>query len=120
MKPNNFRDLLVWQKAMSLCKEVYVLSSLFPKEEQYGLRSQVQRSAVSIASNIAEGCGRGTTNEFNYFLSLALGSSYECETQMILAFELKYLDEAKWKLIIERTREIQRMISGLKNKISNR
>ena len=86
-----YRDLKVWQAAMRLTVEVYRLSEQFPKHETYGLTSQLQRSAVSLPSNIAEGHGRNSPKEFNHFLGIALGSLAELETQLILAQHLNYL-----------------------------
>src|SRR3972149_4141114 len=88
-----YRDLKVWQAAMLLAKEVYRLNARFPKHEIYGLASQLQRSAVSLPSNIAEGHGRNSSKEFNHFLGIALGSLAELETQFILAQHLDYLPE---------------------------
>ncbi len=87
---NSYRDLIVWQKGMLLCKEVYLLTQNFPKEEIYGLTSQMRRSVISIPSNIAEGRGRNSDKEFIRFLQIALGSIYELQTQLELAFELGY------------------------------
>ena len=80
-----YRDLKVWQTAMRLAAEAYRLSAAFPKQEIYGLSSQIQRSAVSVPSNIAEGHGRNSNKEFNHFLGVAMGSLAELETQLILA-----------------------------------
>src|SRR5690606_40758515 len=82
-------ELKIWQKAMDITEEVYLLSAEFPKEEKYGLTSQVRRSAVSIASNIAEGAGRNTKGEFRNFLSVASGFSNELYTQLLLSYRLK-------------------------------
>ena len=89
-----FQDLLVWQRAMELTVTVYSLTKMFPKEEIYGLTSQMRRASVSIASNIAEGRGRGTDGEFRQFLSIAQGSTYEVQTQLLAARQLKIGDEA--------------------------
>ena len=85
-----YRDLKVWQAAMRLAEEVYRLSARFPKHETYGLANQLQRSAVSLPSNIAEGHGRNSRKEFNHFLGMALGSLAELETQLILAQHFDY------------------------------
>jgi four helix bundle protein len=89
-----FQDLLVWQRVMELTVTVYSLTKTFPKEEIYGLTSQMRRASVSIASNIAEGRGRGTDGEFRQFLSIAQGSTYEVQTQLLVARQLKIGDEA--------------------------
>ena len=88
---NKFKDLLVWQKAIDLTEFVYLLTTQFPSEEKYGLTSQIRRCVVSIPSNIAEGAGRNSKNEFKHFLSIAFGSSYELETQLILANRFNYI-----------------------------
>ena len=90
---HNFRQLRVWQKAMELCELIYRLTAAFPDTEKFGLISQIRRCAVSIPSNIAEGCGRNSDIEFARFLSVALGSCYELSTQLILANRLDYLPD---------------------------
>lgn len=117
MKVHNFRELKVWQKGMELSKSIYLVTSTFPTEEKYGLKSQIQRSAISIPSNIAEGCGRTGNNELKHFLSLSLGSAFELETQVILANEFGYTDKNNFELIINQIQEIQKMIIGLYNSI---
>jgi len=88
-----FQDLTVWQRAMELTVCVYSLTKAFPKDEMYGLISQLRRASVSIASNIAEGRGRSTVGEFRQFLSIAQGSTYEVQTQLLVARQLKMGDE---------------------------
>ena len=90
----DFRDLTVWQRAMELAAMVYALTKTFPAEELYGLTSQLRRASVSIASNIAEGRGRGSDGEFRQFLNIAQGSTYEVQTQLLLAKQIKIGDEA--------------------------
>jgi four helix bundle protein len=85
----DFQDLTVWHRAMELAQTVYELTKLLPSEELYGLTSHLRRGSVSIASNIAEGRGRGTDGEFKYFLNVAQGSTYEVQTQLLLAKRLK-------------------------------
>ena len=87
------KDLDVWNKAMDLAEQLYLLTGRFPKEEQFGLTSQIRRAAVSIASNIAEGAARNSNKEFLQFLYIALGSAAEIETQLLLAKRLKFLKE---------------------------
>lgn len=114
---NKFKDLKVWQRAIHLSTEVYKLSASFPKEEKFGLVSQITRSAVSIPSNIAEGAGRNTSKDFARFLSIALGSAFELETQLIIATRLSYLkEEESNKLIIDLV-EVQKMINGLQRSL---
>lgn len=93
MSISSFRDLNVWQFSMDLAEKVYKLTQGFPKQEMYGLSSQMQRAAVSVSSNIAEGHARDSTKEFLHFLSVALGSLFELETQLVLAGRLAYLEK---------------------------
>ncbi|MBF0598177.1 four helix bundle protein [Faecalibacter rhinopitheci] len=108
---NNFKDLLVWQKSIDFTIKIYAELKSFPKEEIYSLTSQIKRSLISIPSNIAEGAGRGSKKEFNRFLSIALASSFELETQLIIALRLNYLrnDDSLKELT-----HIQNMIAKLK------
>ena len=94
---------------MEITEEVYLLSSLFPKEEKYGLTSQIRRSAISIASNIAEGAGRNTKGEFKNFLGMASGSSNELHTQLILSYRLKLVKKEQVKHIVNNVKEVQKM-----------
>lgn len=110
MKIHNFRELKVWQKSMTLCKLVYEVSSNFPSEEKYNLKSQLQRSAISIPSNIAEGSGRNGDKEFQHFLSIANGSAFELETQLILAKQFDYISEQDFLNITILLTEIEKMI----------
>jgi four helix bundle protein len=93
MKLNSYQDLIVWRKSMELTKLVYAATAKFPASEQFGLVSQLRRAAVSIPSNIAEGFSRGSTKEFIQFINIALGSSSEVETQLLLSRDLGYLVE---------------------------
>lgn len=115
---NNFRKLKVWEKAVSLATDVYNLTRRFPKDELYGLVSQMHRSAVSIGSNIAEGAGRGSQKEFRQFLNIATGSSYELETQLTISRNLKYISNDEFNSIRVSIVEIQKMLYSLKNTIA--
>lgn len=115
----SYRDLKVWLKGIELVKEVYALTRKFPKIETYGLADQLQRSAVSIPSNIAEGQGRQHTGEFRQFLHMALGSAAELDTQTIIALELGYISQAEALGIERRIVEIRKMIYGLINHLLN-
>ena len=95
MEKKSYKELIVWQKAMVLVVEVYELTKQLPKEEQYGLYSQMRRAVVSIPSNIAEGNSRNTTREYVQFLNIALGSKAEVETQIEICKRLGYLDNAE-------------------------
>ena len=108
-----YRDLIVWQKAMVLVTEIYKVSKSFPRREDYGLTSQLRRCAVSIPSNIAEGYGRNSRNEYIRFLQIASGSLYELQTQLEIAANLGYLKKDEFELLYESTREIERMLSVL-------
>lgn len=114
----DFKKLLVWQKSIQLVKIVYQVTSEFPQIETYGLISQIQRAAISIPSNIAEGSGRGS-KEFLHFLNIAKGSAFEIETQFIIADELGFITKGKFDEINPMIIEIQKMISGLQNKINS-
>lgn len=106
---HNFQELKIWQKAISVAEQVYILSSRFPSEEKYGLISQIRRSAISIPSNIAEGAGRNTDGEFKNFLGIANGSTNELCTQLIISERLKLISEDNIKPIINDLMEIQKM-----------
>jgi four helix bundle protein len=110
----DYRNLVAWQKSMSLAEAVYRQTGEFPLEERYGLTSQIRRAAVSIPSNIAEGQGRRSTDEeFVRFLRIALGSLCELETQLELALRLKLLSEKQANALRPATDEVGRVINGL-------
>lgn len=113
----SYKDLLVWQRAMDLVQAAYVATKTFPRSEAYGLSSQLQRSAVSIASNISEGHARASRADFLRFLSIALGSAAEFETQLLIAKRLGYLDEAAGTKLLEQADEVGRMVRGLQLKL---
>ncbi len=108
-----YRDLIVWRKAIDLVIEVYRYTRAFPKEETYGLISQLRRAAVSVPSNIAEGHARVSTGEFRQFLGHSLGSLVEIETQILISERLNYIDPANASEISRRTDEIGRMLNAL-------
>ena len=115
-----YRDLIVWQKSIVLVTEVYKISKEFPNDETYGLTSQIRRCAVSIPSNIAEGYGRNSTNDYIHFLRIATGSLYELQTQMEIALNLHYIEKSKFNCIYELSREIERMLSSLIRKLCSK
>jgi|SRR5437868_6467174 len=117
MKIHNFKELQVWQKAMDLVAFTYELTKCFPKEEKFGLVTQIQRCAVSIPSNIAEGSGRVSNKEFQHYISIAMGSSFELETQIILAFKFKYITEEQINTFEAILRPVQKMAYGLYNSL---
>ncbi|TYP94744.1 four helix bundle protein [Fodinibius salinus] len=115
---NNFRELDVWKKAVELATRIYQLTDDYPKQEVYGLTSQIRRCTVSISSNIAEGAGRRSEKEFQKFLDIATGSCYELETQLIISNNLQYLNEAEYKNIKGKLIEIQKMIYALRQSLA--
>ena len=119
-KPQNYKDLVVWQKGITLAKEIYRLTAKFPGEEKFGLVSQMRRAAVSIPSNIAEGQARHTTGEFIQFISHAEGSTAELETQVILSIELGFAEAKMTKSVFLLLDDIRRMLNGLRRKLSNK
>jgi four helix bundle protein len=114
---HRFKELKVWKQSVDLAVDVYQMTKNFPNEERYGITSQVQRSAVSIPSNIAEGAGRNSSNEFNHFLGISSESSNELETQLIIANRLNYLSSENLEKISKQIFDIQNMISGLKTSL---
>jgi four helix bundle protein len=108
-----YRDLLVWQDAMDLVVTVYRTTATFPKEERYALVDQLRRAAVSVPSNIAEGHGRSRTGEYLRFLSVAVGSLMEIETQVQIATRLGYIPEEQQTRLLESTAVLARMLAGL-------
>ncbi len=112
---HNFRDLGIWKDSFAIVKDIYDLCIQLPSEEKYGLKSQIQRCAISIPSNIAEGSGRTSDKEFLHFLNIAISSSYELETQLLLCNEIFAIEV---DFFIEKLHINQRMIGGLKRKIS--
>jgi four helix bundle protein len=120
MKVKKYSELIAWQKAMDLTQETYTATGRFPKEEIYGLTSQLRKAVVSIPSNIAEGQGRKSTNEFLHHLSIAYGSLMEVETQILIAERLVYLDRQSVERLMECAAEVGRLINGLSNSLSAR
>lgn len=108
-----FKELKVWQLGVEISLDIYRLTVQFPKDEQYGLTSQLRRAAVSVPSNIAEGHGRKTPKEMIRFASIAKGSLGEIETQLIIAGELKYAEKETINAILQKAEQESRMLSGL-------
>lgn len=108
-----FKDLLAWQKSLTLAKKVYQVTGNFPTEERFGLVNQMRRCAASIPSNIAEGYGRGSDKELLRFLYVALGSSNELETQLILSLELSFMKEEDSRMLQGLNTEVNKMILSL-------
>jgi four helix bundle protein len=118
MKVRHYQELIVWQKAIDLVEEVYKATHSFPRDEIYGLTSQIRRAAVSIPSNIAEGQGRRTTPDFLRHLSIAYGSLLELETQILIAIRLRYLTQAKCSEVMRLTAESGRLLNGLMSSLA--
>jgi len=116
----NYKELKVWQKSYRLCLEIYKVTTKFPKEERFGLTSQMRRAAVSVPSNIAEGYGRKTTSDYIRMLYIAYGSNCELETQVLLAGDLGYIESAAIEEVKERILEIERMIKALIKSLQNK
>ena len=117
---SNFRNLLVWQKAMSMTTFIYNSTNHFPKEEIFGLTSQIRRSSISIPSNIAEGFGRDSCKEYLRFLNISISSLFELQTQLEIAKNITYLNETEFKTLYEYSRELERMLVSFTNKIKER
>jgi four helix bundle protein len=116
----DYRDLIVWQKAMDLVEAIYQTTKSFPREEIYGLTSQLRRAAVSIPSNIAEGNGRNSTRDYIHFIGMAYGSLKEAETQILIAERLHYIDSDHNSRLVQMTTEVARLISGLMNSLNRK
>lgn len=113
---DNFRNLIVWRRAVELATSIYRKTVNFPKSELYGLTSQTRRASVSISSNIAEGAGRKSKKEFANFLSISYGSACELETQLLIAKNLGYLNSDDFKKLFSEIDEIQKMLYTLEKK----
>lgn len=120
MAAGGYKELLVWQKGIKLVKEIYRLTRDFPQDEKWGLVSQMRRASVSIPSNIAEGQARRTTRDFIQFISIAEGSVAEVDTQLIIAYELGYCDQATVDPIAEMLDELRRMLNALRRRLSEK
>lgn len=116
-KIRDFKDLIVWQRAMELVAEVYRLVKILPKEELYSLNDQIRRSAISIPSNIAEGQGRNSVKEFIHFLAIAKGSKAELETQLLLCVKVNYLNNTEIENAINLIQEIGKMLNALQKSL---
>ena len=115
---NKYKDLIIWKKSMELAKVVYTITDKFPSDERYGIVNQMRRAAVSIASNIAEGAGRESDKEFNYFLSISNGSSYELQTQLLISADIELLKPDKIEKANKLIDEIQKMNYSLRKSLN--
>src|SRR5713226_846858 len=114
----DFRDLHVWQKAHHLTLAVYRFTASFPRDELYGLTTQLRRSSSSIAANLAEGCGRNGDAELARFCSIAMGSASELDYHLLLAKDLKLLNTTDYAEVAQHTTEVKRMLTGLIRKLT--
>ena len=117
---SNFRNLLIWQKAMNLVTNTYSNTKEFPKEEIFGLTSQIRRCIISVPSNIAEGCGRDSNKEYLRFLNVSISSLFEFQTQLEIAKNINYIIEKEYNNLYEDSRELERMLVSFINKIKER
>lgn len=115
---HNFKELKIWKDSLELAFDIYKLTSKFPEEERFGLVSQIKRSVISIPSNIAEGSSRNSSKDFGRFLEIALGSSFELETQLLIAENCGYITENDCSGYINRIGIIQKMTFGFKQKLN--
>lgn len=109
----DFHSLLVWQKSHQFALDIYSVTKDFPKDESFGLVSQIRRSSSSIPTNIAEGCGRGSDADFGRFLQISMGSASEAEYQLLLSRDLLYIDNEKYEELNTKVLEIKRMLTSL-------
>ena len=109
----DFRELKSWVKAHKIALDIYTATRSFPKEKRYGLTSQLRRAALSVPTNIAEGCGRGTDSEFAQFSKIAAGSASEVEYLLQMANELRYLDSSQYKILAKGVVEVKKMLNAL-------
>jgi len=117
---NNLKELKIWNKAIDLAVDVYKATSTFPNDERFGLTSQSRRSAISIPSNIAEGAGRNSIKEFNHFLGIANGSSYELQTQLVIANRLAILESEILDPLLAQIDELQKMTYGFQQMLEKK
>jgi len=110
---HSYKNLIAWQKTVAMVSDIYRATQSFPRHETYGLTSQIRRSALSVASNIAEGQGRLSKREFHHFLGIARGSLIEMETQMVIAENLGYLSKAEATQLADASGEVSRLLHGL-------
>ena len=116
---HNFKKLTIWQESMSLAIDLYHITKHFPDAERYSLTSQIRRSAVSVPSNIAEGSGRSSSKDFENFLNYSTGSSFELETQLIIALKLGFISDSEFSKSSERVQSIHKKIYSFKQSLRN-
>lgn len=118
-KIKSYRDLIAWQKSMKLVTDIFLVTEEFPNSQLYTLTNQLQRAAISIPSNIAEGFSRKTSRNFLHFLSISMGSLYEVQTQIEIAQNIGYMNDEQKDEIMEQTIEIEKILHGLMRSIRN-
>ena len=114
---HNFRELRIWKESMEIAKIVHSFTLQFPKDERFAITQQINKCSVSIPSNIAEGAGRVSKKDFKHFISIAIGSCFELETQLIITNELFHVDIES---VVKQISEVQKMILGLKKNLENK
>lgn len=112
-----YREFIAWQKAMDFVTNIYKVTKSFPNDEMFGITSQIRRSAVSVPSNFAEGFGRKGNKEFIRFIRIAIGSLYECQTQIEIAKNVNYLKESDFQFLSQASKEIEALLRGLERKL---
>jgi four helix bundle protein len=116
---HNFKELKIWQMSRGFVKDIYNVTRNLPHEELFILTSQMRRAAISIPSNISEGAGRNSDKEFVRFIDIALGSSFELETQLFLCFDQNYLAEIELNSVLDNVQKIQKMLYNFKSSLTN-
>lgn len=114
---HRFKELEIWKRSRLFCSEIYAITSKFPESEKFGLTNQLRRASVSIPSNIAEGSSRHSNKDFIRFLQITLGSAYEIETQLLIAFDLKFISEEELNKTTDELQEIIKMVSKFKSSL---
>ena len=115
----NFRNYDIWIQAVELATEIYRLTATFPKNELYALADQMQRAAVSIGSNIAEGCSRDSEKELAHYLNIAIGSAFELETQLSIAYNVNYITKDQYNKIVDSLSTTEKQINSFINKLKS-
>ena len=116
---HRFKDLEIWKRSRSFCSDIYTITSKFPEAEKFGLTNQLRRASVSIPSNISEGSSRHSNKDFSRFLEITLGSCYEIETQLLIAFDLNFISEKELNQVSKELEEIIKMISKFKSTLKS-
>jgi len=114
---HNFKKLLIWTKSVDFVTEIYKVTNTFPTNERFGLISQIQRAAVSIPANISEGSAKSSNKDFARFLEISLGSTFELETELLVSYNLSYVNQEQYNQLQEELVELQKMIIGFKDKL---